>query len=81
MIVHCFEFEKVELISGSTGKTDFEYTERLEAEKREFTIVRQHLSIGSRNKAFKTPILRFILATCYYPKGNAKFFSSLAEKY
>lgn len=56
MIVHCFEFEKVELISGSTGKTDFEYTERLESEKREFTIVRQHLSIGSRNKAFKTPI-------------------------
>lgn len=33
MIVHCFEFEKVELISGSTGKTDFEYTERLEVEK------------------------------------------------
>lgn len=56
MIVHCFEFEKVELISGSTGKTDFEYTERLEAEKREFAIVRQHLSIGSRNKTFKTPI-------------------------
>lgn len=56
MIVHCFEFEKVELISGSTGKTDFEYTERLEAEKREFATVRQHLSIGSRNKAFKTPI-------------------------
>lgn len=56
MIVHCFEFEKVELISGSTSKTDFEYTERLEAEKREFAIVRQHLSIGSRNKAFKTPI-------------------------
>lgn len=56
MIVHCFEFEKVELISGSTGKTDFEYAERLEAEKREFTIVRQHLSIGSRNKTFKTPI-------------------------
>lgn len=56
MIVHCFEFEKVELISGSTGKTDFEYTERLEVEKREFAIVRQHLSIGSRNKAFKTPI-------------------------
>lgn len=56
MIVHCFEFEKVELISGSTGKTDFENTERLEVEKREFAIVRQHLSIGSRNKAFKTPI-------------------------
>ena len=56
MIAHCFEFEKVELISGSTGKTDFEYTERLEIEKREFAIVRQHLSIGSRNKAFKTPI-------------------------
>ena len=56
MIVHCFEFEKVELISGSTGKTDFEYKERLEVEKREFAIVRQHLSIGSRNKAFKTPI-------------------------
>ena len=56
MIVHCFEFEKVELISGPTGKTDFEYTERLEVEEREFTIVRQHLSIGSRNKAFKTPI-------------------------
>lgn len=56
MIVRCFEFEKVELISGSTGKTDFEYTERLEVEKREFAIVRQHLSIGSRNKAFKTPI-------------------------
>ena len=56
MIVHCFEFEKVELISGSTGKTDFEYTERLEVEKREFAIVRQHLSIGSRNKTFKTPI-------------------------
>lgn len=56
MIAHCFEFEKVELISGSTGKTDFEYTERLEIEKKEFTIVRQHLSIGSRNKAFKTPI-------------------------
>ena len=56
MIVHCFEFEKVELISGSTGKTDFEYIERLEVEEREFAIVRQHLSIGSRNKAFKTPI-------------------------
>ena len=56
MIVHCFEFEKVELISGSTGKTDFEYTERLEVEEREFAIVRQHLSIGSRNKTFKTPI-------------------------
>ena len=56
MIAHCFEFEKVELISGSTCKTDFEYTERLEVEKREFTIVRQHLSIGSQNKAFKTPI-------------------------
>lgn len=56
MIAHCFEFEKVELISGSTCKTDFEYTERLEVEKREFAIVRQHLSIGSRNKAFKTPI-------------------------
>ena len=56
MIVHCFEFEKVELISGSTGKTDFENTERLEVEKREFAIVRQHLSIGSRNKTFKTPI-------------------------
>ena len=72
MIVHCFEFEKVELISGSTGKTDFEYTERLEAEKREFAIVRKHLSIGSRNKAFKTPIQ--ISKSSYIKLTGCEFF-------
>lgn len=72
MIVHCFEFEKVELISGSTGKTDFEYTERLEIEKREFAIVRQHLSIGSRNKAFNTPIQ--ISKSSYIKLIGCKFF-------
>lgn len=72
MIVHCFEFEKVELISGSTGKTDFEYTERLEVEKREFAIVRQHLSIGSRNKAFKTPIQ--ISKSSYIKPLGCEFF-------
>lgn len=72
MIVHCFKFEKVELISGSTGKTDFEYTERLEVEKREFAIVRQHLSIGSRNKAFNTPIQ--ISKSSYIKLIGCKFF-------